>query len=88
MTSLVASACLAILGARVFPAPQAPPLEDGAVLICDGKIADVGERSRVFVPADKEADLVLLEGDPRSEIQALARVRYTIRRGAIIWKGE
>jgi imidazolonepropionase-like amidohydrolase len=36
----------------------------------------------------KEADLVLVEGDPRSEIQALARVRYTIRKGEIIWKAE
>ena len=54
MTSLVAGACLAILGARIFPAPDAPPLENGAVLVCDGKITDVGERSRVDVPGNAE----------------------------------
>ena len=32
-------------------------------------------------------DLVVLDGDPAVEIRALARVRYTIRRGQIIYEG-
>jgi imidazolonepropionase-like amidohydrolase len=38
-----------------------------------------------IIATGKEADLVLLEGDPRAEIRALARVRYTLRKGEIIW---
>jgi imidazolonepropionase-like amidohydrolase len=33
----------------------------------------------------KGADLVVLEGDPRENISALGRVRYTVREGRIIW---
>jgi imidazolonepropionase-like amidohydrolase len=33
----------------------------------------------------KQADLVLLEGDPREDIGSLALVRYTVREGRIIW---
>ena len=31
-----------------------------------------------------EADLVVLDGDPARDIEALARVRYTLRQGRII----
>ncbi len=50
MISLLAGACLAVLGARIFPAPETPAIEDGAVVVCDGKIAAVGARPRVDVP--------------------------------------
>jgi imidazolonepropionase-like amidohydrolase len=33
-----------------------------------------------------EADLVVLEGDPSRDIEALARVRYTVRQGRIIYR--
>lgn len=33
-----------------------------------------------------EADLVVLEGDPARDIRALARVRYTVRQGRIIYR--
>jgi imidazolonepropionase-like amidohydrolase len=49
MGSILGS-CLALLGARIYPAPAAPPIEDGVVLVCEGRIAAVGERSRVEVP--------------------------------------
>jgi imidazolonepropionase-like amidohydrolase len=36
----------------------------------------------------KEADLVVFEGDPRADIRSLARVRYTIRAGRVIFRAE
>ncbi|HEY7699881.1 MAG TPA: amidohydrolase family protein [Vicinamibacteria bacterium] len=56
----LAASCLAILGARIHLAPAAPPIEDGVVLVCDGSIAAVGERSRVEVP--ESADRVDARG--------------------------
>ena len=37
------------------------------------------------IDTGKEADLALIEGDPRADIRALGRVRYTVRKGEIIW---
>ncbi|HET6340584.1 MAG TPA: amidohydrolase family protein [Gemmatimonadota bacterium] len=48
------SAMLAIVGGTVFPQPYAQPIEDGAVLVVDGRIAAVGPRSEVEIPADAE----------------------------------
>lgn len=42
---------LAVVGARVFPAPDAAPIDDATVLIQQGRIVAVGPRSRVKVPA-------------------------------------
>ena len=38
-----------------------------------------------LVAGDSPADLVVLAGDPAADVRALARVRYTIRRGQIIY---
>ena len=38
-----------------------------------------------LVAAGSPADLAVLDGDPASDIRALARVRYTIRRGQVIY---
>jgi imidazolonepropionase-like amidohydrolase len=35
-----------------------------------------------------EADLIVLDGDPARDIRSLARVRYTLRRGRIIYTGS
>ena len=35
---------------------------------------------------EHEADLVVLEGDPARDIAALARVRYTVRQGRIVYR--
>ncbi|MGH7564405.1 MAG: amidohydrolase family protein [Gemmatimonadota bacterium] len=52
-TSNPSNGTLAIVGV-VFLSPRAEPIEDGAVLMIDGRIAAVGPRSEVEVPADAE----------------------------------
>ena len=54
MTPLLMASCLALLGARIYPAPGAPPIDDGTVVACDGSISAVGERGSVDVPGTAE----------------------------------
>lgn len=42
---------LALVGARVYPAPDAAPLDDAVVLLHAGRIAAVGKRGAVQLPA-------------------------------------
>ena len=52
VSTLCASpADLALVGARIYPAPEASPIIDGSILIHDGKIVSVGDRNQVKVPA-------------------------------------
>ena len=44
-----------------------------------GAAADTGR-----VEAGLAADLVAVEGDPRRDVRALARVRYTLHRGRLL----
>jgi imidazolonepropionase-like amidohydrolase len=46
-----ALAVVALVGGRVQPGPDAPPVEDGVVLVEGGKITAVGPRTTVRVPA-------------------------------------
>jgi imidazolonepropionase-like amidohydrolase len=41
---------LALVGAKIYPSPNAPPIENGVVLIHNGKIAAIGKRGEVEVP--------------------------------------
>jgi imidazolonepropionase-like amidohydrolase len=41
---------LAIVGARIYPSPDAAPIDDGVVIVLDGRIVSVGPRSRITVP--------------------------------------
>jgi len=41
---------LALVGARIYPAPDSAPILDGAILIEKGKIVAVGPRDKVAVP--------------------------------------
>src|SRR5262245_12792155 len=50
MAVLLLGSCLALLGGRIFPSPRSPVIEDGTVVVCDGKIDALGDRSRVLVP--------------------------------------
>lgn len=51
--ALAAEKQLAVVGARVLPV-DGPPIEDGVVLIADGKIVAVGPRDEVDVPEGAE----------------------------------
>jgi imidazolonepropionase-like amidohydrolase len=42
---------LALVGAKIYPSPTAAPIEDGVVLIHNGRISAVGTRDEVKVPA-------------------------------------
>lgn len=44
----------ALVGGTVFPAPDTPPICDAVVLVRDGRIAAVGTRAEVAVPAGDE----------------------------------
>jgi imidazolonepropionase-like amidohydrolase len=46
------SGSLALVGGTVYSSPTATPLRDAVVLISDGKITAVGERTKVKVPKD------------------------------------
>ena len=41
---------LVLLGGRVYTSPTAPPLDDAAVLVHDGKIIAVGKRLEIAIP--------------------------------------
>ncbi len=41
---------IAIVGARVYPAPDAAPLDDATILLRDGRITAMGPRASVTVP--------------------------------------
>jgi imidazolonepropionase-like amidohydrolase len=41
---------LAVTGARIYPAPGAPPIADGTVVVTNGVIAAVGPRDRTPIP--------------------------------------
>lgn len=47
----VAAHDLAIVGARLYPAPDVAPLDDATLVIRDGRIVAIGARERVAVPA-------------------------------------
>jgi imidazolonepropionase-like amidohydrolase len=47
------------------------------------RFGESGHRGRITPGMD--ADIVVLAADPADDIQALAKVRYTIRRGAVIY---
>ena len=51
LATSVAAQDLAVVGARVYPAPDATPIEDATVWVRDGRIAAVGPRSGVKVPS-------------------------------------
>ncbi len=50
------AADLALVGAKVYPAPDAAPIENAVVLIHDGRIARVGPRARTRIPAGAKVE--------------------------------
>jgi len=45
---------LAIVGARIYPAPDMAPIDDGVVVIREGRIVSVGPRSRISIPRNAQ----------------------------------
>ncbi len=41
----------AIVGAKIYPSPDAAPIDDGVVIVRDGRIAQMGPRSAVKTPS-------------------------------------
>ncbi len=41
---------LAIVGARIYPSPDAAPIDDGVILVRDGRIVRAGARAGITVP--------------------------------------
>jgi len=52
---VVAKGDFALVGARIFDGSTRAPIEDGTVLVRDGRIAAVGPRRSVTIPADAKA---------------------------------
>jgi imidazolonepropionase-like amidohydrolase len=46
-----ASPALALVGARIYPAPDAAPILDGTIVVAGGKILSVGPRAGAAIPA-------------------------------------
>lgn len=49
-SGVAAAGALAITGARIYPSPNGAPIDNGIVLVQDGKIVRVGVRSETPVP--------------------------------------
>lgn len=43
---------LALTGAKIYPSPTEPPIEDGSILVHDGRIQAVGPRLAIKIPPD------------------------------------
>ncbi|NML39519.1 amidohydrolase family protein [Chitinophaga sp. G-6-1-13] len=69
---------LALVGARIYPSPGAPPIEQGVVLIKNGKIAAVGSQQQVKVPTNLRVidgkGLVLMAGFWNSHVHFMSPV--------------
>lgn len=76
--SVHAQSDLALVGARIYPSPGAPPIENGVVLINNGKITAVGSRQQVKVPAQLRVvdcnGLVLMAGFWNSHVHFMSPV--------------
>jgi imidazolonepropionase-like amidohydrolase len=68
---------LALVGGRVYTRPWDAPIEDGTVLVRDGQIVEVGERSAVALPADAEvvdcSDATVVAGFWNSHVHFMER---------------
>src|SRR5580692_7001346 len=46
------SSDLALIGAKIYPSPIEPPIENGAILVHEGRILAVGPSATIKVPPD------------------------------------
>jgi imidazolonepropionase-like amidohydrolase len=51
---------LALVHARIYPSPTQPPIEDGAILVHEGRIVGVGPNAKIKIP--REATVIDCKG--------------------------
>ena len=77
------AADLALVGARVYPAPDAAPIDNAVVLIHDGRIAGVGSRGAIPIPPGAAIDdvtgAVITAGFWNSHVHLIAPVLLKAR---------
>lgn len=78
LLSANAQSDLALVGARIYSAPGAPPVENGVVLIKGGKITAVGDQQHIKVPAQLHVvdckGMVLMAGFWNSHVHFMSPV--------------
>ena len=71
-TTPAQSTPLALTHARIYPAPDAPPIDNGTVLIREGRIAAVDVAARITIPSDAKVidctGLVVVAGFQNSHV--------------------
>jgi hypothetical protein len=83
---------LALVGATIYSSPAEDPIRDGVILIQGEKMISVGARAQMQFPetgrvaAGLQADLVVFQQNPATNIRALSQVKYTLRAGKIIYR--
>lgn len=60
MSSLGSAADLALVGAKIYTAPLEPPVENGSIVLHEGKIAAVGPSNTIKIP--RHADVIHSKG--------------------------
>ena len=60
MGGLASASDLALVGSKIYTSPTEPPIENGSIVIHDGKIVAVGSTTAIKIP--KKADVIDCEG--------------------------
>ena len=53
---------LVLVHAKIYPSPDAPPMEDGTIVVHDGRIQAIGASGKIKVPSSKDATVLNCEG--------------------------
>src|SRR6266849_6350430 len=59
-SGLTRASDLALIGAKIYPSPTEPPIENGSILVRDGHILAVGARPTIKIP--REATVIDCKG--------------------------
>lgn len=49
-TGVVSAADTVLIGAKIYPAPDAAPIENGVIIVSDGKISAIGTAAQITIP--------------------------------------
>ncbi len=86
IASVARTADLALTGAKIYPSPTDAPIENGSIVIRDGRILSVGPRSTIKIPQSATVmdckGLVVTAGFWNSHVHILApALLHPTRRG-------